>query len=279
MNKLIVNADDFGLTESVTRAIVDCHRAGSVSSTTMMVQMPGTEYAAKVASSVPDLGIGLHFTLTLGRPISPPHEVRSLVQDDGTFPVRKVQERNVLLRRVRPQEIELELRAQLRRLRDLGIHPTHIDSHQHIHVLPAVFDVVASLGTQEGLPVRMPWRWRGRTRQPIGKRLKGQALRLMTLRNASRWRRQVKMNTGHCSVFDNTLPGGTIDLETYAELLQPATSVLELMVHPGLDDAETAALVAIGDVSRQELAVLGGTSLFERARQLGYEREHFGTSF
>lgn len=77
--QLIINADDFGLTSGVNQAVMDCSQQGSVSSATLMVNTAASEEAASLARSNPNLGLGLHFNLTLGRPVSTPVKVPSLV--------------------------------------------------------------------------------------------------------------------------------------------------------------------------------------------------------
>ena len=85
MTRLIVNGDDFGMCEGVTLGILKAHRDGILCSTTMMVGMPFAAQAAQMAKDYPNLGIGIHFTLTAGKPVSDPKDVPSLVEADGTF--------------------------------------------------------------------------------------------------------------------------------------------------------------------------------------------------
>ena len=85
MTRLIINADDFGMSEGVTLGILKAHRDGVLRSTTLMVGMPFAAQAAQMAKDYPDLHIGIHFTLTAGKPVSDPKEIPSLVDQDGYF--------------------------------------------------------------------------------------------------------------------------------------------------------------------------------------------------
>ena len=140
VRRLIVNADDFGLAGSVSTGIIDVYQAGQLSSTTLMVNMPGTEEAVDLAERHPGLGVGLHFNLTEGRPLT---DARSLVDSDGAFLLRGELIRRSIRGRVEPSEIARELTAQLDRFVSLGLTPTHLDSHQHVHMVPTVFRAMA----------------------------------------------------------------------------------------------------------------------------------------
>lgn len=96
--KIVVNADDFGITEGVSRAIIDCHEVGALRSTTLMVGMEAARFTVEQAKSHPDLGAGIHFTLTLGRLVSPVQEVASLLSANGEFRSRRNQEKAIFKR-------------------------------------------------------------------------------------------------------------------------------------------------------------------------------------
>lgn len=150
MKRLIVNADDFGLTAGVSRGILDAHRRGIVTSTTLMANLP-LEGALLEDLKASRLGVGLHLNLTLGRPISPPEEIPSLLDAEGKFfrdPLRQAAQ-------AKPEEVELELRAQVAVFtRLLGRKPTHLDSHHHVGRHLPVRDVVFALAEELGVPVR-----------------------------------------------------------------------------------------------------------------------------
>lgn len=158
MKKLIVNADDFGLTEGVNRAVVDGHRNGIITSATLMANGMAFDSAVLASSDAPDLGIGVHLNLTQGRPVSPPCHVPSIVASEGSFYRSPgILARRILTRKVEPREVEIELRGQIEKVAAAGIRITHLDSHKHIHLLPPIFSVVIKLARVFGINrVRCP---------------------------------------------------------------------------------------------------------------------------
>ncbi len=148
---LIVNADDFNLTEGVTRGILEAHWRGIVTSTTVMVNLPGLEQSRSLARQAPRLGVGLHLNLTFGPPVLPAPEVPSLVDDSSRF----IHDQTRFEAAGDPAEIRAELAAQVRRFRAVfGRRPSHLDSHHHIHRHPRVFEVALALAGDLGVALR-----------------------------------------------------------------------------------------------------------------------------
>jgi chitin disaccharide deacetylase len=158
MKQLIVNADDFGLTEGVSHGILDAHRYGLVTSTTLMANGAAFNVAVGMSRHSPDLGIGVHLNLTQGTPVSPACRIPSLVNARGQLhltPGRLWM--GIVTRQVSLREIETELRAQIAKVLEAGIAPTHLDGHKHVHILPGVADIVIHLAQEFGiLSVRCP---------------------------------------------------------------------------------------------------------------------------
>ena len=149
MKKLIVNADDFGLTEGVNQAIIDGHRNGIITSTTLMANGTAFDSAVAAGLAAPALGIGVHLNLTQGRPVSPVSQIPSIVTPEGFFyPTPGALARRVLTGKARLGDIESELRSQIEKVASAGVRITHLDSHKHIHVLPAIFNVVLKLARE-----------------------------------------------------------------------------------------------------------------------------------
>ena len=158
--RLIVNADDIGYTEAVTDTILDCHENGIVTSATLMVNMPGAEYAAKRAIDHPELGIGLHLNLTEGHPIAAPGDVAGLLDEEGRLLDNGPQTRNLWRNDAAYASVRTEIHAQMQRLIDLGVEPTHCDSHHGIHKLPVVCRALASVLEEFRVPkLRTPLAW------------------------------------------------------------------------------------------------------------------------
>src|SRR5262249_35921917 len=145
MKRLIVNADDFGLTAGVNRAIIEGHERGLISSATLMVNMPAFEDAARLAREVPSLGVGLHFNITQGRPVAGASRVPSLVDGRGEFwGTSGALLARAATGRLNPGEAALELRAQIERALGAGLRLTHVDSHKHSHALPQICEAILS---------------------------------------------------------------------------------------------------------------------------------------
>src|SRR3954447_11297512 len=140
---LVINADDFGFAPGVNRGIVEAHRAGSLSSASMMVNTPAFQEAVALArTDAPRLGIGLHLNLVTGRPLS---AVPTLVDEaTGAFHSLEVLARRALAGQVDATDVRRECDAQLAALRAAGIAPTHLDSHRHAHVLPGILPAVTA---------------------------------------------------------------------------------------------------------------------------------------
>lgn len=147
--KLIVNADDFGLTDGVTCGILDAMKNGIVTSTTMMVNTPGTLKAADIVRENPELAVGLHINISLGSPLT---ETLSLTEN-GVFLKPSVIGSDD---RYHEEELYREMRAQYQRFVELtGREPTHLDSHLYAHQkFPKVGRAIRRLAEDEGLPVR-----------------------------------------------------------------------------------------------------------------------------
>jgi predicted glycoside hydrolase/deacetylase ChbG (UPF0249 family) len=146
MKNLIVNADDLGWTEGVNRGIVEAHRKGLVTSTSLLANGCAFGSAVTAARNNPELGIGVHLNLSDGTPKAPADKVRGLLNKDGRF---EGGPENLLLRiasRSLPlDEVEREWSAQIQTIVDAGIEPTHLDGHKHVQMLPGLFEIALKL--------------------------------------------------------------------------------------------------------------------------------------
>lgn len=152
VTRLIVNADDLGMSRGITDGILSAHRYGFLTSASLMANMPAAEYAIERVAQFPSLSVGVHLNICSGRPLLPPGEVRSLVDAGGKFHPPPVMIRRLGTARVRADEIIAEFTAQIRWMTHRGIAPTHADSHHHMHLYPAaVWPFVRALEA-EGVP-------------------------------------------------------------------------------------------------------------------------------
>lgn len=158
VKKLIINADDFGLHETVNSGIIQGHTAGFVTSTTIMANGNAFEHAVELAGANKGLGIGVHLTLVGAKPVCEPQQVKSLVDSEGYLASQYPQ---FLLRYIKGQislaDIGQELRAQVQKVVDTGIQITHLDSHQHMHIVPGIIKITIDIAKEFGIKaIRIP---------------------------------------------------------------------------------------------------------------------------
>lgn len=158
MKKLILNADDFGMTRGVNEGIVRAHREGILTSTTLMANGEAFDDAVERARANPELGVGCHLVLVGGKCVAPRESVSSLVDADGTLPDSlALFVARISSGMIRREEIERELRAQIAKIRAAGIEPTHLDTHKHTHAHPRVMEVLGQVAKECGIMrVRKP---------------------------------------------------------------------------------------------------------------------------
>ncbi len=239
MTRLIVNADDFGRASGVNAGIVRAHRQGIVTATTLMVGAPASEDAGRIARSTPSLDVGVHLTLTYGRPLTDPERIPSLVDPGGAFP----RDPAAFLGRGRATRDEalIEYRAQHARATDLlGRAPTHLDTHHWLHDEPALEWAIVALALETGAAVRP---------HDDGQR---DRLRATGVRTVDRYRRDFQ-HAGH------------VDVPTLVRILDEigadqmagrGDGLTELGCHPGEPDRELERTSAYAVLRVTELATL-----------------------
>ncbi len=157
-SRLIVNGDDFGLSEEVDEAIVRAYRDGILTSCSLMVTGDACAHAVRLAREHPGLGIGLHLVTVLGRAVLPPSLIPALVDSAGRFSSSPTWAglRYYFSARA-AHELRLELTAQVEQFRATGLRCSHLDSHVHMHVHPVIARIVADLAVRYAVPrVRLP---------------------------------------------------------------------------------------------------------------------------
>jgi predicted glycoside hydrolase/deacetylase ChbG (UPF0249 family) len=240
VTRLILNADDFGLTPGINHSILELRRAGALTSATLMATAHHTSEAiAAVGSS--GLGVGCHVVLVDGAPALPANRIPALAPG-GTF--RRslgLFVRDLIRGRIRESEIEAEAVAQIRRLQSAGIHPTHLDTHKHTHMFARVLRPVICAALQCGVrairnPFEPDWALRATPHAPLLRRMQVRLLR--TQRPAFlRLVREAGLATTDGAV--GVLATGTLNAEVLQSLLasMPA-GTWELVCHPGHLDPE-----------------------------------------
>ena len=265
MGRLILNADDFGLTAGVNRAVAELHRAGALTSATLMARADATDEAIAIARATPTLGVGCHVVLVDGEPVLPAQALPMLVdQCTGRFqPTSGAFVQRLFTGRIRSAEIEAETAAQIALLQSRGVALTHIDTHKHVHLFPAVLRPVLRAARAAGIravrnPFEPAWSRRATPHAPWLRRAEVSLLRL--------WEpafRRIVAEEGFTTTDGalGVLATGTLDAATLAALLSnlPA-GTWELVTHPGYNDTDLAQahtrLLASREIERLALSAI-----------------------
>ena len=265
MRILLVNADDFGFTRDVNAGIVEAHREGILTATTLMAGGAAFEDAVRLARENPDLDIGVHLQMVQGDSLSLPG--RTLPGSVG-----------VLVRALLAGEWDVlrELEAQVEKLLAVGIRPTHLDTHKHTHLLPAVLDAVARVSEKYGIRwVRKPFdlpmdgsraSWKTRGAAVVMRQMRGQFDRVLARRGAS--------TTDHFAGFVWT---GNYDAEDLIQLIRnlPDGST-EFMCHPGILGEELrVAQTRLKESREQELRALTDPRVRASLRETGVRLSNY----
>ncbi len=229
--RLVVTADDLGLSPAVTRGIIEAHRRGVVRSASLLVTYPGAEEAAALARAEHGLEVGLHLDLVGGSPAADPATVPSLIGPDGRFHRLGELTRLLALGRVRAGELAREIRAQAARARAWGVEARAWDSHRHAHLLPPVARVVGAVAREEGV------RWLRRAAPPTLPRAAKPAALAVATALAAPFLRGIPGNDWYVDLSSWRPP---LDAGAVA-LFAARPGVGEIGAHPGsLDDALAA---------------------------------------
>ena len=243
-SRLILNADDFGLTPGVNRAIAELHRAHALTSATLMANGPAFEDAVEIARDNPALGVGCHVVLVDGTPVCAPRDVPTLLAADGrTFRTSLTDFAQALLRgAVREDEIEREAAAQVRKLQAAALTVTHLDTHKHTHLFPTVTRPLLRVASECSVSaMRNPFEPGWSFSLGHGGRLRRTQMRLLgSLR--TQLERQPEVRDGRVKTTDGTVgiaATGQLDARTLRQILHalPVEGTFELCCHPGYNDA------------------------------------------
>lgn len=237
--RLIVHADDFGLSEKVNEGIVDAHRNGIVTSTSLMATGPAFDSAIELARSIPTLDIGIHLTLIEEKPLLRKKEIPSLLSENGCFYGHATSFiKPYLFREVSLLEVEKELDAQIQRILRHGLPVSHLDSHQHIHMLPGIHRIVRKLARKYSIPaIRYP-------KESIKRymfKVPGNFSRIMQLFSLIMFCNISRTHgTLHPDKFFGFFSGGNLTKEDLVRILENLEdhSTSEVMCHPGMLDRD-----------------------------------------
>ena len=273
--RVIINADDFGWSAGVNDGILRAHRDGVVTSTSIVVNMPAAEEAARRLVEAPRLGVGIHLNVSQGPPLSRPGA--ALAEPGGLM--NRSAFGVVLACAARPRllkAVEAEFEAQIGWALDHGIRPTHLDTHRHSHGYAPIFNRVAALAQRYG--IRFVRRYgeqlpgKGWPPAPTKQRCVARVLHYLGQRNAARYPAlhgtQGAWGVAHTGLIDVRW------LVLAAERVAPG--VTEIMTHPGLPDNLTAGETRLIHSRQMELAALCDPDVRRAFARPDLELVHYG---
>jgi chitin disaccharide deacetylase len=257
VRKLIINADDFGLTEGVNRAIVETNLNGVVSSTTLMASGPAFEDAVSRARSAPNLSVGCHVVLVDGTPVSPPSTVETLLAIRSAEPEKFYSSLSAFAARAMlggfdRDQLVTEVTAQIRKIQAAGFQVTHLDTHKHAHIFPEILTALLRAARICGVrairnpivPVKALPAKLFKGKPDLWKRY-GQVRMLQTFNGQFRQRTKragLLTPEGVIGVVET----GSLESSGYGSLLRQTLSALpegtwEFVCHPGYNDPDLQA--------------------------------------
>jgi len=247
--RLIINSDDYGRTPEISRGIREVHLRGALTSTTCMMNIPTTaEDIAVALKETPDLGLGVHLVLTMGKPLSKPEAVPSIVDENGNHLKYNPFFANVP--NLNMDEVKAEWRLQIERfIKAAGRKPTHLDSHHHSsYFSPALFRGMLELAKDYDCPIRYPFDEEGMSELTETSKHVPELLKEFSPRHPDRF---------IASFYDN----GATQAELVRLINETGEGTTEIMCHPGYVDEAFAKESVYNFQRERELKILTDSSI------------------
>jgi hopanoid biosynthesis associated protein HpnK len=263
VRRLIVNADDFGLTPGVNRGIVECHAHGIVTSATLMANADGFAGAVRLSQSTPHLSVGCHVVIVDGYPLLAPAQISTLLaMSNGGFHagISRFALR-ALRRQLNPHEIEAEATAQIRKLCAAGIPVTHLDTHKHTHIFPRVLEALVRAARNCGIrAIRNPFGPLGMMHVVNRPALWMRWFKVAALQGLAEKFRDLVKSAGMVTP-DGTVgivSTGVLDERLFRSIIERLPEgTWELVCHPGYNDADLRGIrTRLRDSRERELRIL-----------------------
>jgi chitin disaccharide deacetylase len=282
VRRLIINADDFGLTSGVNRAILEAHQHGIVTSATLMAGGKAFEQAVEGTRTAQQLSVGCHVVLVDGDPLLPAEQVPTLLAADGQTHFRKgIGElaAAALRGRIDAAQVEAEAAAQMRKLQATGLTLSHFDTHKHAHMFPGILRPLLRAARSCGVralrnpfaPVK-PLALAHLLRRPrLWKRYSEVTALRRLLDNFRRALQEAQMIT-----TDGTfgiVTTGALDLSLFEAIVGSIPEgTWEFVCHPGYNDAELDTVrTRLRESRAQELRVLTSEAARAALQRYGVE--------
>ena len=237
MINLIVHADDLGISKKVNEGILQAHTNGILTSASIIANGAAFEHAVEICRSVPTLDVGVHLTLVEEQALLTSDVIATLVNSDRKFH-RNAKEfaKKYFMGKIRLTEVKQELEAQVRKVLSSGIKVSHLDSHQHLHMLPRIHEITAKIAKQFEIPAIRFTREKIRLSMLKEMRLFSRLFLLSVLNRMPRLPEDLEVKqTDHFAGF---LFSGILNKRNLMKVLAnlPYDGTCELMCHPGFDD-------------------------------------------
>lgn len=253
--QLVVTADDLGLHEKMNEGSIRAHRDGIVTAVSLVANGRAFDHAVDLVRDEPALDAGVHLTFVEEVPLSPRSEVPSLLDDGGTFlPSFRSFSVRYLYGGVDLDELTLELRSQIERVLRAGLMIRHINSHQHLHLFPRIFERVLGLAEEFRIPnVRLAEDY-PRTGAHDVRTMSIRVLSTMSARARNRWKGRTVTSMNDRAI--GILRAGHLSEPHLLALLDSVDGVTELVTHPGIETSEIRKVYDWGYEWDEETAAL-----------------------
>lgn len=271
--RLIINADDFGLSRGITEGILLAHNEGLLTSTSLMVNQSATDYAVSKLKTAPNLGCGIHLNLCQGRPVLSPKFVPSLVTSEGFFLPPPEMSKRLSTWQVSSDEVEGEFRAQIQRMKSYGLTPTHADSHHRMHTYPAAVGAFhKAIREEEIVRARSPRKRYWPKTAGLGRPYAGPLYRRMAVKAYLEYLhlftfRDIALPDAGVSLhpsYDRNLDSLELAWQTSFEYMPSGT--YEMWCHPGFYDSDFSRTDKLAQQREREIRILTGPVLRDIAR-------------
>jgi len=271
MKRLILTADDFGLSLAVNEAIEEAHLNGVLNTASLMVGARETGDAVNRSHRLSSLRVGLHLVLVDGTPVSPPHTIPSLVNSRGEFSSHLFKVGiNFYFSTGVKQQLEREIRAQFQTFQDTGLLLDHVSCHKHMHLHPTIGGLLLKVGREYGLKaVRYPYEpvfpsWRA-SRKDLGKKLLSRLFLFPWLTILKKQLRRAKVRSNHFVFGMND--SGNMHLNLVLRFLQQLPpGVSEIYFHPASHRLPELGQTISNNHGKEEFATLKSSVLKQALR-------------
>jgi hopanoid biosynthesis associated protein HpnK len=262
VRRLIVNADDFGRSDSINQAVIRAHREGILTTTSLMVNEPACDRAVALARENPTLGVGLHLTLLMGHSALLPKEIPGLVNAQAEFSNNPVGVGMAyFFKRGLREQLRAEIHAQFQRFRATGLPLDHVNGHLHLHLHPVVFQILMEDSAELGIThLRLTRDCLARSRRMAKGRWFYRVSHAAIYEWLSRRARRPLHERGirHAEITFGLLQNALVDEDYVLKLLpELPEGDSELYSHPSLDEFKNEFQALISPRVKAQAAELG----------------------